>query len=152
MKKTGFLIVALGVSVLMGTFCSAEEMNGMQDKEPGMKKGMMMDKKMMMGKKMMMCPMMMKGMEKSVVATSDGGIVVLAGNHLAKYDKDLNLVRELDMKVDMEAMQKEMAGMMKMCSMMQGDMKEMESEPKEAEGGPAEEIKTASPDEHSAHH
>jgi len=46
----------------------------------------MMDKGKMMG----MCPMhgkMMKSMmEKSVVATSDGGVVVMLGNKLFKYD------------------------------------------------------------------
>lgn len=41
---------------------------------------------------------MMGMMQKQMVATSDGGIIVLAGNRLLKYDKDLNLVREVELK------------------------------------------------------
>jgi len=80
------------------------------------------------GQMMAMCPMhgMMMGsmMAKSVAATGDGGIVVMAGNKLIKYDKDLNLVKEVEVKMDMEGMQKKMSQMMEQCpmckSMMQG--------------------------------
>lgn len=83
-----------------------------------------------MGKDMtdggMMKHMMMKSMmEKSVVATADGGIVVVTGNKIAKYDKDLNLTKEAEIKVDAEAMKKDMEGMMKMCPMMKGETKDM---------------------------
>ena len=38
--------------------------------------------------------MMMKGMTgTSLVATSDGGVVVFHGNTLTKYDKNLNVVK-----------------------------------------------------------
>lgn len=49
-----------------------------------------------MGGEMMghMHAMMMKGaMGASLVATSDGGVVVLRGNTLTKYDKNLNVVK-----------------------------------------------------------
>jgi hypothetical protein len=52
---------------------------------------------------MMMKKMMM---EEQLVATQDGGVVVLFGNKLIKYDKDLNLVKEAELKIDMEAMMK----------------------------------------------
>jgi hypothetical protein len=96
----------------------------------GMRRGAMGEQGMMMGKEKMMamCPMhgMMTGsmMEKSVAATGDGGIVVMAGNELIKYDKDLNLVKEVEVKMDMEGMQKKMSKMTEqypMCkSMMRG--------------------------------
>ncbi len=40
-------------------------------------------------------------MNKSLVATKDGGIVVLGGNKLLKYDKDLVLQKEVEIKLDM---------------------------------------------------
>lgn len=80
--------------------------------ESGMKKEGMMDKGMMgMG-------MMMKMMEKSAIATSDGGIVLVSVDKLSKYDKDLNLVKEIELKSDMAAMQKMMSEMMEKCPMM----------------------------------
>ena len=40
--------------------------------------------------------------QKQMVATSDGGVVVLAGNKLLKYDKDLNLIKEAEVKAGTE--------------------------------------------------
>ena len=51
------------------------------------------------------CEMMMG---KSLVATADGGVVVWLGNKLFKYDKDLVLQKEVEIKIDMEAMRKKM--------------------------------------------
>ena len=62
-----------------------------------------------------LCDMMMG---KSLVATADGGVVVWLGNKLFKYDKDLVLQKEVEIKIDIEGMQK----MMKKCSM-RGKMK-----------------------------
>ena len=45
-------------------------------------------------------------MGKELVATTDGGVVVLIGNKLMKYDANLNLVKETEIKIDKEAMQK----------------------------------------------
>lgn len=39
----------------------------------------------------------------------------LAGNKLLKYDKDLNFLKETELKIDMEQMQKEIKKMMKNC-------------------------------------
>jgi len=59
-----------------------------------------MDKQM--GKEAMggMAMNMMGAMQKQMVATNDGGVVVLSGNKLLKYDKDLNLVKEAELKTD----------------------------------------------------
>ena len=62
-----------------------------------------------------LCDMMMG---KSLVATADGGVVVWLGNKLFKYDKDLVLQKEVEIKIDIEGMLK----MMKKCSM-RGKMK-----------------------------
>jgi len=68
-----------------------------------------------------MCCMKMKGMmEKEMVATEDGSVVVLAGNKLMKYDKDLELKKETQIKCDMkEACEK----MCKECPCCQAMMK-----------------------------
>ena len=39
---------------------------------------------------------------KQMVATSDGGVIVMAGHKLFKYDKDLNLVKEVELKTRVE--------------------------------------------------
>ena len=114
---TGIILVACTL-----TLCFAQG--------AGMRSGTMGEQGMMMGKEKMMgmCPMhgMMMGsmMAKSMVATGDGGIVVMAGSKLIKYDKDLNLLKEVEVKMDMEGMQKKMSQMMEQCpmckNMMQG--------------------------------
>ncbi len=138
MKKSVFLVLAVCAAVFAAAVSSADDESGMMPKD----KEMMGGKKMGMG--MMMGPMMMKSMmEKTVTATSDGGVVVLSGNKLTKFDKDLKLVGEAEVKVDMDAMKKDMDGMMKMCPMMKGD-KPAET----ADGAPAE----ADSVDHAAHH
>ena len=61
------------------------------------KKGGMAHKGMMKGMKTHNM-MKMHGMMKNVVATSDGGVVIVRGDKIIKYDKDLNLVKEVRMK------------------------------------------------------
>jgi hypothetical protein len=80
-----------------------------------------------------MCPMMKKGdkgcccpmhggmaemmMGRSMIATQDGGVALLMGNKLIKYDKDLNLQKEVEVKPDMECMRKMMTEMCSACPM-----------------------------------
>jgi hypothetical protein len=74
--------------------------------------GMDMKKDMTQGDKMSQEKMhgmghgcaMMKG--KSLVATADGGVVVMCCNKLLKYDKNLVLVKEVEIKIVKECMQK----------------------------------------------
>ncbi len=82
---------------------------------------------------------MMMG-KSGIVATQDGGVIVMTGNKLYKYDKDLNLVKEAEVKMDMEGMQKMMTEMKEKCPMchemmercgMMGEEKEEEKEHKE---------------------
>ncbi len=50
--------------------------------------------------------------EKTVTPTADGGIVVVLGNQMIKYDKDLNIVREAEIKIDLNKMRESMMTMM----------------------------------------
>ena len=47
-----------------------------------------------------------------MVATDDGGVIVLAGNKLMKYDADLNLVKEAEVKMPMGSMSGKQCPMM----------------------------------------
>ena len=88
MRKS--IAVITVVTVLTVSGLAFAQMNG-KGKDMMEEKGGMMG--MMGGKMMGMCPMMQSMMQKSVVATSDGGIVVVTGNKITKYDKDLNVVK-----------------------------------------------------------
>jgi len=59
---------------------------------------------MMMGDSGQMCSMMMHFGIRQVVATQDGGIVVVSGNKLMKYDSGLNLKKEVEVKIDTTGM------------------------------------------------
>ena len=51
----------------------------------------------MMGKNGWMAERGIKG-KGEMVTTQDGGVIVMKGNKLVKYDKDLNLVKEIKLK------------------------------------------------------
>jgi hypothetical protein len=139
--KTWMWIIALTVLIAGASMVSAEDMkNGMMGKGMGME--MMSDKKMMG-----MCPTMKGMMDKTVVATSDGGIVIVMGNKITKYDKNLNVVKEVELKMDMEGMHKMMENMKGMCPMMKGMSGEDGQSEKADEAVPA-----AQEVDHSSHH
>ena len=148
MKKGILTVVAILVLTVSG-LALAQIDQGNDMKGGGMMKGDVMGKGMMDGK-MMGKHGMMKMMERSVVATSDGGIVVISANKITKYDKDLNLVKEIELNVDIEGMQKMMDNMQKMCPMMgkKSMMDNMEENP--PSGNAAGESTSA--DEHPIHH
>jgi len=74
-----------------------------------------------------MCSAMCKAMmEKALVATEDGGVILLAGCKLIKYDKDLNKVKEIELEMDPAAMQKKMQSMMMSCPMCKKMMEKRE--------------------------
>ena len=132
------------ISLLMGiSSLTYAQDNQAEVRYEGMMKGRMMGGQGMMKNKNAMKAMpsmggmMMKTMmDKSIVATQDGGVVVLVGNKLMKYDKNLKLVKEAEIKIDMEAMQKNMAEMMKNCPRRQYQMM---MEPNQSQGQPAAE-------------
>jgi hypothetical protein len=64
--------------------------------------------------------MMMQGMfERTMVPTSDGGVVVMVGNQLYKYDKNLALKKEAAIKVDTAKIREAMRDAMRACRMME---------------------------------
>ena len=82
MKKSWMLLAVIGIAmgIFLGSLAFAEDdMSEMRNDGRG--KGKMMG--------------MMH--QDSLVATSDGGGVVLQGPRLIKYDKDLNLVKETEL-------------------------------------------------------
>lgn len=109
-KKWGFILaVSVFFAVCVSPLLFAEEMQEMGDSQQQGGPGMMGNggNNSMSGSGQMrggggrgMNPMMMgmMGGKESVVATSDGGVVVLAGPKLMKYDRDLNLVKEVEIK------------------------------------------------------
>lgn len=121
MRKTGMVCLMLLAGLYLCGPSMAQEMKGMKDMDHGM------------GSKAMMgcqggCPMKGAMMGKSVVATSDGGVVIVAGNKIIKYDKNLKLVKEVEIDAGMGMARKGMKGMMKDCPMMK-DMDEQQKMP-----------------------
>ncbi|MDD5155761.1 MAG: hypothetical protein PHF11_04655 [Candidatus Omnitrophica bacterium] len=123
MKKTITAVLVILMLTALCSFALAQE-----SKESTMGKSMMQGPEtsgqaMMTGdKKMMgpyaMCRMMCSMMAgKAMIATGDGGVIVLMGNKLSKYDNDLSLVKEVEIKMDTEGMQKMMGDMMEKCPM-----------------------------------
>jgi hypothetical protein len=54
--------------------------------------------------------------QETIVPTTDGGVVIMVGNKLMKYDSSLNLIKEMELKIDYEAMQQQMQEMMEGCA------------------------------------
>lgn len=116
--KKGLSMVLAGLLVTVFCFlASAQEqeetmdnkmMQGGQMGEGTMGRGQGMVK----GKKMMGMGMMMN---KEIVATEDGGVVVMIGNKLLKYDKNLDLKKEVEIKIDTAGMQERMMQMKENC-------------------------------------
>ena len=121
------LIFKIGLVILltMGLFslAIAQDKNEMTGGKGMMgKQGMMTEHgKMMCDGCCMMWHMLM---DKSLVATPDGGALVMVGNKLQKYSKDLVLEKEVEIKIDIEGMQKTMKQMMEKCPMHKKMMKE----------------------------
>lgn len=118
MKRLLSIILACILAMGVFSFAFAEENKSDKPKEatqpammaPGMTGQMgMMDKGKMMGMAAMM-------MVKSMVATSDGGVFVLVGNKIQKYNKDLVLQKEVEIKMDSMGAQQMMAPMAGKCS------------------------------------
>lgn len=100
MKKTALIIALAGL--VLASFAQGY----------GQMEGQMMGQEQMMGKEGkgpmggMQSDFGMMGAMRSgqMIATSDGGVIVMMGNKLYKYDKDLNLKKEVEIKIDMKGM------------------------------------------------
>ena len=63
-----------------------------------------------------MCGMMhAMMMEKTVLPASDGGVIIVIGNKILKYDKNLELKKEAEIKMDFESLQKMISEMKEKC-------------------------------------
>jgi hypothetical protein len=91
MRKVILVLTALMLSA--GTTYAHENMTGREEMGEKMEHHGMHEK--------MMGMMKMGMMEKpQMVASNDGGVIILAGHKLYKYDKNLNLVKEVDLKTE----------------------------------------------------
>ena len=128
MKKTIILFSIVTLLVAGSYVVYANErmgggmMRGGEDRQQGMgQQGMMggMRGRNMMGGDMMRMGAMMDS--SSIVATQDGGVVILMGNELFKYDKELELVKQTEVKFNWENWHKMM---MQHRDMMMGEQSE----------------------------
>ncbi|MGD0078635.1 MAG: hypothetical protein ABSB91_08450 [Sedimentisphaerales bacterium] len=122
MKNTVTAMIAILLIAGVAYFAFATEqtsaMAGKQKESCAMPCKGMMHKGMMHKEMMGMCPMhsMMceHMMKKEIIATEDGGVIIMCCNKLYKYDKDLNLVKEVELKIDQD-MKAMMGNMQKEC-------------------------------------
>lgn len=107
MKRWSVLSLAFVVVMMMGGLLGAQDAaTGSQEKSmtpppAGEMKHEMKAGMMGRGPKMGMPPI-------SMVGTKDGGVILLVGKKLMKYDQDLNLVKEVDVKMPACEMMKKM--------------------------------------------
>ena len=124
-----------GAMMLLGAMAfaaGAQQGGGMGQGGMGMHHGMgpaamgshmmrMMDSSGMMDSCCMWGMGMMHMMRPSfVLSTQDGGFVVFMGNKIMKYDKNLDLKKEVEMKIDTTAMEKWRQRMWRCPAMKQG--------------------------------
>lgn len=88
---------------------AGQSKNGAHPNEMMMGHGMMMDDGMMDMMNMMNVRRAM--MDRQIVPTADGGVVLLIGDQLYKYDENLDLVNEVEISVDYERMKEGMQDM-----------------------------------------
>lgn len=114
MKKV--LLIGLGAILLIGSLNFSFAQESTKGKEASKSQEAIHPCKQEMGHPP--CPkepMMHQMMPKTLLETKDGSLIVLVGNKLMKYDKDLNLVKEVEIKVDAEGMKKMMMQMKEGC-------------------------------------
>jgi hypothetical protein len=106
-RKTIWLVLLVAVAI--AGFALQGCNSATTASEPCAKAGMPCPMHGKMGKEPMpcMCPMcQMMMMKPIVIATSDGGVVVLMGNKLTKFDSSMRPIGEAKIKMDFEGMEK----------------------------------------------
>ncbi|MGD9015021.1 MAG: hypothetical protein PVI33_03250 [Candidatus Omnitrophota bacterium] len=111
MRRVEILVILIVALLGCGRLALAQEAEQVQG--ASMYKAIKKDEVQKHHKGSMIKEMLMK---KHMVALEDGGIVVMVGNKLIKYDKDLNLMKEVELEMDFEAMHKMMEKMKEKCS------------------------------------
>lgn len=131
MKRVLLVAVPVALLVMAGTYgVFAQQDTQTPSQTPGMGRGPGMMRGMgMMGQPGQMhgcaaCGMMTGAMMwKTMTATPDGGVIIAIGNRLIKYDNQLNVVKDTEMKIDMNQLATAAQKMMEncpMCKAMQG--------------------------------
>jgi hypothetical protein len=117
MKRTAVVLAAL-LGLFFSSFAQAQDQTGQTGGTMG---GQMINQGQMMNQGQMSpygprhLGMMAGLMGGSMVATSDGGVVLFVGQKLMKFDKNLKLVKEVEVKIDIAALQKTMQEMWQNC-------------------------------------
>jgi hypothetical protein len=123
MKRLMIVAVPIAMLAMVGSYGVLAQQDSQTPQRPGgmMGQGGMMHGMMGQGGQMQACPMcgMMVGttMMKTMTATPDGGVIIAVGNRLMKYDNQLNLVKDTEMKIDVNQMFSNMQKMMENCPM-----------------------------------
>lgn len=122
MMKQHITVVVTGVVVatLVAGTALADMHGKMMDKDKPMHGKMEMKKDM----PMMQGGMMGGMMKREVVPSGDGGVIIVVGNMLLKYDKDLELVKKATIEISDKDMEQMMQEMKKKCGMCRKMMQE----------------------------
>jgi len=120
MKRFMMVAVAVALLAMMGTYgVIAQQTTPTPSRPGGMGRGPgMMQGGMMAHQGCAMCGMMTGAMMwKTMTATPDGGVIVAVGNRLIKYDNQLNVVKDTELKIDTAQMFANMQKIMDNCPM-----------------------------------
>jgi len=129
MKRLVMVAVPVALLIAVGSYGVLAQQDSQTPSAPGgmgqgpgmMGRGMMRGGMMGQGGPMQGCAMcgMMTGamMWKTMTATPDGGVIIAVGNRLIKYDNQLNVVKDTEMKIDMNQMYSSVQKMMENCPM-----------------------------------
>ncbi len=96
-------VKGLGLAIVVMLFCLgvAFAQDSGENKEPTAEEKA--NEKQMERERMgSMAMQMMGSMQKQMAPTDDGGVIIMVGNKLLKYDKDLNLVKQADLNTGVE--------------------------------------------------
>lgn len=129
MKKLVLVVLAGLFLTVFSSHVRAEDVAQQTDKSGDMMEHQMIMKSEKVRDPNKMMKMFHMMMVKNMVATNDGGVIVLVGDKLQKYDKNLVLQKETEIKIDEKQMQK----MMPRCPMKNTEMKAKRNEKAERE-------------------
>jgi hypothetical protein len=113
MRKAIWIMVVLVSAVFIGVVFAADKAQKTTETKQAAHTQMMDEERMheemaqhaMMEHGMKEHDKMKQGMmDKKIIATQDGGVVLWMGNKLVKFDKDLKQVGEAEVKMEMPAM------------------------------------------------
>lgn len=101
LKHSKIALFLVSMFLVMG-YCFAERPSMAESQQSMLPehKGMMAGKGKMGDRPMMAKQAMAKMMPAQMVATKDGGVIILKGKTLLKYDRNLELIKKVDLEFD----------------------------------------------------